>query len=210
MDCSFNKSPKAIISYLIFGFTVLMWVSEKLHGLSTSMVAFIPIAALPALGVLNKKDIRGFSWEVLWLVGGGISLGLSMKDTGLASWLIGLVSWQSFGGIAVVVLFGLVGYALSNLISNTVTATMIMPLAITVGAGLAATSDFNLVASIVAITVIVSCSMILPISTPPNAIAISSGAIETKDMAKVGVVVGMVGFAIAIICAVFVWPFLIS
>ncbi|MEM9159702.1 MAG: DASS family sodium-coupled anion symporter [Verrucomicrobiota bacterium] len=210
MQCVFNKSPKAVISYLVFGGTVLMWITEKVHGISTSMVAFIPVAALPALGVLGKKDIRGFSWEVLWLVGGGISLGLSMKDTGLAAWLIGLVSWESFGGVWVIILFGLVGYALSNLISNTVTATMIMPLAITVGAGLAVSGDFNLVASIVAITVIVSCSMILPISTPPNAIAISSGAIETKDMSKVGITIGAIGFAISTVCAVTVWPLIIG
>ena len=50
---------------------------------------------------------------------------------------------------------------------------MIMPLAITVGAALAAAGDFNLVASIVSITAIISIAMVLPISTPPNAIAMA-------------------------------------
>ncbi len=210
LDSEFNKSPKAILSYIVFGATILLWVTEKLHGISTSMVAFIPVAVLPALGVLEKKDIRGFSWEVLWLVGGGISMGLSMKDTGLAYWLIELVSWDSFSGLAVIIVFSLVGFAIANLISHTVASTMLMPLAITVGTGLAAVGGFNLPAAIVAITVMVSLAMILPISTPPNAIAMSTGVIETKDLAKVGIAVGVAGFIIAIVCAAYVWPHMIG
>lgn len=207
---SFNKSPKAISAYVIFAATVLLWMTEKLHGISTTMIAFLPIAVLPALGVLDKKDIRGFSWEVLWLVAGGISLGLSMKDTGLAEWLIAQVSWGSLGSLGVVVVFGVVGYLIANLISNTVAATMIMPLAITVGAALAATGDFNLVASIVSLTAIVSCSMILPVSTPPNAIAMATGIIESKDMAKVGILVGVAGLVMAILFGLVYWPLIIS
>ncbi|EDY83357.1 transporter, DASS family [Verrucomicrobiia bacterium DG1235] len=210
LDGKFNKSPKAIASYVIFAVTVLLWVTEKLHGISTTMVAFLPIAALPALGVLDKKDIRGFSWEVLWLVGGGISLGLSMKETGLAVWLIGLVSWNTLGALGVVIVFGIVGYLIANLISHTVAATMIMPLAITVGAALAAAGGFNLVASIVSITAIVSCAMVLPISTPPNAIAMATGIIETKDMAKVGITVGVAGLVLAIVFCLTFWPAVIS
>lgn len=204
-----KRSPKAFLAYAIFGVTVMLWVTEKLHGLSTSMVAFIPIALLPAMGVLDKKDIRGFSWEVLWLVGGGISLGISMSDTGLAEWIIGRIEWDGFGAIGVVIVFGVVGYLVANLISHTVAATMLMPLAITVGSAIAVTSgDFNLVSSIVAITVIVSCAMVLPISTPPNAIAMSTGFLETKDMARVGIVVGLISVVMAIGFAFFVWPLL--
>jgi len=197
---------RGMITYLIFGVTVLLWITEKLHGLSSAMIAFIPIALLPALRILDKKDIRGFSWEVLWLVGGGISLGYSMKDTGLAEWMIGRIEWSSLGAVGVVVVFGVVGYVLSNLISNTVTATMLMPLAITVGLALAASGSFHLIASIVSITVIVSCAMILPISTPPNAIAMSAGILETKDMAKIGVIIGVIGFIFSVACGLFLWP----
>lgn len=207
---SFDKSPKAIAAYVIFAATVLLWVTEKLHGISTTMIAFLPVAILPALGVLEKKDIRGFSWEVLWLVGGGISLGLSLKETGLAVWLIGLVSWNTLGALGVIVVFGIVGYLVANLISHTVAATMIMPLAITVGAALAAAGDFNLVASIVSITAIISIAMVLPISTPPNAIAMATGIIETKDMAKVGIIVGLVGVLLAIAMGIAYWPLIVS
>ena len=165
---------------------------------------------LPALGVLDKKDIRGFSWEVLWLMAGGISLGLSMKDTGLASWLIGQVSWASLGNGGVVVVFGLVGFGLANLISHTVSSTIIMPLAISVGATLAAAGDFNLVGAVVSIAVIISLAMALPISTPPNAIAMSTGVIESKDLTKTGLIVGLVGVALSVVLGLTLWPTLVS
>ncbi|MCF3651491.1 SLC13 family permease [Synoicihabitans lomoniglobus] len=207
---SFNKSPKALISYAIFAITVLLWVTEKVHGISTSMVAFLPVALLPALGVLDKKDIRGFSWEVLWLMAGGISLGLSMKDTGLAAWLIGQVSWATLGNAGVVVVFGLVGFVLANLVSHTVSSTIIMPLAISVGATLAATGNFNLVGAVVAIAVIISLAMALPISTPPNAIAMSTGVIESKDLTKTGLIVGLVGVTLSVLLGLTLWPALVS
>lgn len=204
-DSKLNKSPAAILSYLVFGLTVLLWVTEKLHGISSTVVAFIPIAALPALSILEKKDIRGFSWEVLWLVAGGISLGLSLKHTELASWIIGLVNWSSFGALGLVIVFGLVGFIVANLISHTVSATILVPLAVGLGiSGVAA--DFNMGISIVTIGIIVSLSMILPISTPPNAIAMSTGVIETKDMAKSGIIIGAIGFVVTLACSLLYWP----
>lgn len=210
LDAKVDKSPAAIIAYIIFGLTVLLWVTEKIHGISSSVVAFLPIAALPALSVLDKKDIRSFSWEVLWLVAGGISLGLSLKHTGLASWIIDLVNWGSLGSLGLLIVFGLVAYGVANLISNTVSATILVPLAVGLGVSGAAGADFNMGISIVTIGVVVSLSMILPISTPPNAIAMSTGVIETKDMAKSGIVVGVIGFAITLAISLLYWPLFIK
>lgn len=205
-ESKMNRSPAAILSYIVFAITVLLWVTEKLHGISSTVIAFIPIAALPALSILDKKDIRGFSWEVLWLVAGGISLGLSLKHTGLASWIIDLVNWSSFGALGLIVVFGLVGYTVANLISNTVSATILIPLAIGLNVSGVAGEAFNMGISIITIAIIVSLSMILPISTPPNAIAMSTGVIQTKDMAKSGIIIGAIGFTITLICSLLYWP----
>ncbi|MEN8791705.1 MAG: SLC13 family permease [Lentimonas sp.] len=205
-DTKINKSPVAILAYVVFAVTVLLWVTEKLHGISSTVVAFIPIAALPALSVLDQKDIRGFSWEVLWLVAGGISLGLSLKHTGLAGWIIDLVNWSSLSSLALLIAFGLVAFAVANLISNTVSATILVPLAVGLGVSGAAGADFNMGISIVTIGIVVSLSMILPISTPPNAIAMGTGVIETKDMAKSGIIIGLIGFVITLACSLLYWP----
>lgn len=205
-----QKSPAAIGAYVLFAVTVLLWVTEKLHGISSTVIAFIPIAVYPALSVLDKKDIRGFSWEVLWLVAGGISLGLSLEDTGLAAWIIDLINWSSFSPFMLLLLFCLVGLAVANLISNTVSATILIPLVIGLALTGAAGDGFNLAISVVTIGIIVSYSMCLPISTPPNAIAMSAGMIETKDMAKAGLLIGAVSLVVVLLFALLYWPIILK
>ncbi len=206
IDSSFDRSPRAIASYVVFGVTVVLWVTEKLHGVPSAVVAFLPIVLLPAMGVLEKKEIRGFSWEVLWLVAGGISLGLSLQQTGLAAWMIGRVSWEGFGTTGLVILFSLVGFLVANLVSHTVSATILMPIAISLVLPLAGGIASALIIPIAAIGVIVSYANILPISTPPNAIAMSTGLIETRDLAVSGILVGVLGFVFTILFALVLWP----
>ena len=206
IDASFDRSPRAIGSYIVFGATVALWITEKLHGIPSGVVAFVPIVLLPAMGVLEKKDIRGFSWEVLWLVAGGISLGLSLQQTGLAVWMVGQVSWESFGTTGLVVLFSLVGFLAANLVSHTVSATILMPIAISLVLPLAGGVTAALVIPIAAIGIIVSYSNILPISTPPNAIALSTGLIESRDLAISGILVGALGFIFTILAGLVLWP----
>ena len=209
IDSKFQRSSKAICCYLIFALTVGLWVTEKLHGIPSGVVAFIPVVLLPALGVLDKKEIRGFSWEVLWLVAGGISLGLSLRQTGLAEWMISRVSWENFSTTGLVVLFGLVGFAVANLVSHTVSATILVPIAIALVLPQAGGDTTALIIPIAIIGIIVSYSMILPISTPPNAIALSTGLIETRDLAKAGWLVGILGFVFTVLFGLLLWPLLL-
>ena len=206
----FQRSPKAIALYLIFGATVILWVTEAWHGLSSSLVALLPIAGLTACRVVDKPEIRGLPWEVLWLVAGGISLGISMRDTGLAAWLIGGVPWGALGAIGLFVVFGLVSVIFSNFLSNTVTATLVIPLAI--GLSLSGGLPGDLVLLEIGLMIAVACSlgMALPISTPPNAIAYSTGLVQTKDLAKMGIFIGAVGIVLALVAALLYWPLILN
>ncbi len=204
IESGWNTSPLAIATYIIFGLTVLLWVTDKIHGISSSIVAFLPIASMSLLGIITKGDLKTFSWDVLWLMAGGLSLGISMRY-GPAEWLIGLVDWTMFGPVIVVCLLGFIGYILSNLISNTVAATILVPIAITMGMSGAVGQTFNWILASIVVGMMVSFSMLLPISTPPNAIAMSTGMIETKHMTRIGVVVGVVGYLLSILFGLFVW-----
>jgi len=204
----FDRSTRAVIFYGVFGITVLLWMTEALHGMASNVVAFFPVAALPLLGILEKKDLRNIPWEVLWLVAGGISLGVSMQNTGLAAWLVGQVDWGNISGILLLLLFAGVTFILANFLSHTVTATLITPIALGLGAGLVqgAGGGFDPFLAGMVIAVASSLGMILPISTPPNAIAISTGLVETKDMAKVGLLLGLGGLLLTMGFAQFYWP----
>jgi sodium-dependent dicarboxylate transporter 2/3/5 len=204
---TFDRSPKAIGCYVIFGTTVLLWVTETLHGMNSMVVAFLPLVLMPAFGVLDKKDVRGYAWEVLWLVAGGISLGLSLQQTGLAVWMIQLVDWSAVSPMMLVLLFALVGFAVANLVSHTVSATILVPIAIAMlpQGG----TEAQMIIPIVVIGIIVSYSNLLPISTPPNAIALSTGLIDTSDLLKAGAVVGILGIVFSFLFGLAVWPLII-
>lgn len=206
LDSAFDKSPKAIMMYFIFALTVVLWVTEAQHGIPSGMVAFLPIMGLTVSSVLEKEDIRKLPWEVLWLVAGGISLGLSMENTGLAVWLVSSISWDVLPQIMLLLVFGLVALMLSNFLSNTVTATLLIPLAVSMGTSGIAGEGFSLVISAVLIGMACNMAMLLPISTPPNAIAMSTGYIKTADMVKIGGLIGVIGLLVALTYAVLFWP----
>lgn len=208
-DVSFNKSGKALTFYGIFLLTVLLWITESVHGISSSIVALLPIAGLALTEALEVKDIRQLPWEVLWLVAGGLALGLYMDHTGLATYLVSSISWASFGGFAVIAMFAVVAVVMSNFLSNTVTATLLMPLAVSIGI-LQNSGSLDIIELALVIGVGTSMAMVLPISTPPNAIAVSTGLVKTPDMAKIGVVIGFAGIMLMLAYALVYWPLLLN
>ena len=137
-------------------------------------------------------------------------MGISLKNTGLAEWLIGLIAWDSLGSIGIVLIFVTVAYSVANLVSNTVTATLLIPLATGLGVSGIMGPDFPLASVIVLIGIVVSFSMMLPISTPPNAIATSTGMVKTKDMANTGALVGLVAIVLCCLSYFLFWPLILN
>lgn len=210
MSGRFPTNTSSIIVYAVFGITVLLWVTESLHGLGSGMVALIPIALLTLTGILDKDEIRKLPWEVLWLVAGGISLGISMENTGLAEWIINSINWSVFPSTVLILVFAAVGLAMSIFLSNTVTAALLIPLAISLSVSGVMGEGFNLVMISVVIGISVSMAMALPVSTPPNAIAMSTGIVKTSEMIKSGLLIGLVGIILVVLSAMFYLPLIIK
>jgi sodium-dependent dicarboxylate transporter 2/3/5 len=126
--------------------------------------------------------MRLIPWDVLLLLAGGLSLGVGVEVTGLAEWFASQVPGH-LGAIAVAVVFSALGLFLSNLMSNTAAAALLIPLA----AGLVGGES----ATLVTVCIAISCSaaMALPISTPPNAIAYGTDRLAAKDFLLPGLVV---------------------
>ncbi len=207
---NFDKSLKAKVLYALFGITVLLWFTEAQHGIPSSMVAFLPIVGLTVTSVMKQDDIRSLPWEVLWLVAGGIALGISMENTGLAMWLVSSISWDAFPQLLLLLVFGFVALMLSNFLSNTVTATLLIPLAVSMGTSGIAGEGFSLVITSLVIGAACNMAMLLPISTPPNAIAMSTGFIKTPDMVKIGIIIGLVGIVAVLVLSQLYWPLIMN
>ncbi len=197
MKGRFLKTNKAIVVYITFAVTILLWLSGKWHGMSSHTVAMLPVALFTMTGIITKDDLKTLSWDVLWLVSGGIALGLALKETGLSKDLVACIPFDSIPAMLVVVVACVVALLMSTFMSNTATANLLLPIMVALAANadvVASLSEYGGVLMLL-ISVAMTCSlaMAMPISTPPNAIAYASGLIETKDMAKAGGVIGVVG-----------------
>lgn len=206
LEGTFERSPKAIGLYVIFAVTALLWFTEQQHGISSNIVAFLPVVALPMLGIVGKKEIRSLPWDVFWLMAGGISMGIAISHTGLAQWLIGRIDWSTFSAFTILVGLALFSFGMANFLSHTVTVTLLAPIAISLGVSGQAGTDFNLVTVLVTIAIASSYGMTLPISTPPNAIAMGSGVLETRHLVKAGSIIGIIGMGFVFLFARYYWP----
>ncbi len=179
---------------ITFGITILLWVRGKAwFDIDANTVAMLPIAVFAFTGVITSEDLKDIDWGVIWMVAGGFALGLAMNGTGLAEAAVKSIPFAEFNPILILVMSGLICFALSNFISNTATAALLIPILTVVcqGMGDALAPIGGVSTVLIGIAVAASTAMCLPISTPPNAIAYSTGLIDQKDMAKAGLTVGL-------------------
>ena len=211
-----KKDWKTTTVWITFAATIILWATESLTGINSNVVALIPLAVLTATGIFTKDDIKDINWTVLWLVAGGFALGTCLQGTGLAKVLIEAIPFGSMSVVFVLIIAGIVCYFLSNFISNSATAALLIPILIVVAEGMAdpaAANNASFVslggtpAMISFIAVCASLAMLFPISTPPNAIASSTGLVSTKDMTKIGIIIGVVGFILGYFWLTKIFPF---
>ena len=182
-----------------FIITILLWIIPKeITGINTNTVSMIPMGIFAITGVINAKDLQQIDWSVIWMVAGGFALGLGMNGSGLADVAIESIPFGSWSPIVILIVSGLICYFLSNFISNTATAALLMPILAVVCRAMGNKLDVIGGTSTVLIGVAIAAStaMCLPISTPPNAIAYSTGLIEQKDMLKAGLVCGIISLVL--------------
>lgn len=193
-----HRNWRTVVVGVTFAVTILLWIFGKQLGINANTTAMLPIAVFAFTGVITAKDLQEIDWGVIWMVAGGFALGLAMNGTGLAETAIKAIPFGEWSPIVILLIAGLVCYALSNFISNTATAALLIPILSVVCAGMGDKLDIigGTSTVLIGIAVAASCAMTLPISTPPNAIAFSTGLIQQKDMAKTGLVIGIIGMVI--------------
>ncbi len=195
----FLKTPKAIIVYITFAVTVLLWVLGKgIVGMDSNVVAMIPMAVFAVTQVITKDDLKKMSWDVLWLVAGGFALGLELQQTGLAKNLIDAIPFATWSPFGLMIGAGVICLFMANFMSHTATASLLVPIIAVVGVNVGSNLDGlgGVVALLVSVAFASSLGMSLPISTPPNALAHATGLVDTKGMAKTGVFIGVVGMVL--------------
>ncbi len=175
--------PITVVSTLFV--TIGLWLTSEWHRAPTAAISFIPIVMFTTTGILDAQRIRGLPYDVLFLLAGGLALGQTVADTGLSLWIADLLPTDSVTPLAVLLLFAYMTILLSNFMSNTAAATVLIPISITVGEAFPGT-----MAATVALTS--SAAMLLPVATPPNAMAFATGNLNTRDFVKAGAIIGII------------------
>ena len=209
IDGEFESNPHSWIVIITFIVTIFLWCFGDLleWGLNSNIVALLPVAAFAVTGVFTKHDLEEINWSVLWMVAGGFALGVALNTTKLSEVLVASIPFDQWSALLVMIISGLVCFGFSNFISHSAAASLLTPvLGVVAGAMVAGGTLDNggMAQMLIGVAIAASVSMILPISTPPNAIAHSTGFIQQKEMMKVGIIIGLLGLVIG-----YAWMFLV-
>ncbi len=205
---AWRSSEKGVLT--MFSLTAFFWITRQApfggwsglfdlpqaNDASVALIACVLMAALPngeGGRLLRWKAARKIPWGVLILFAGGITIANAFAQSGLAEIIaaelqaiVTLPAWLLVLSICLVVTF------LTEVTSNTATASLLMPL-------LAATSvatDIDPMLLMVPAALSASCAFMLPVATAPNAIVFGSGMIRIRHMVKAGFVLNLAGAAI--------------
>ncbi len=196
------REPKVIGALTVPGLADLLpGVSDAGIAVTAALVLFVLPASRDARRfVLDWDSAARIPWGVLLLFGGGLALAAAMDESGLARWLAerlaGLGHLPALAALALVTLFFTL---LTELASNTATAAMGMPLV----AALAPALGVAPVPLMAAAALGASLAFMLPVGTPPNALAFGTGAVSAADMRRAGMWLDLIG--VAVITAVVGW-----
>ncbi|RAL22711.1 SLC13 family permease [Thermoflavimicrobium daqui] len=202
---------------VVFTLTALAWITRDflldlwIPGIDDTMIAIVaavvlfllPAKSQPGKMIMDWDTAKKLPWGILLLFGGGLAIAGGFKDSGLTKW-IGeqLTGLQGVSFILVLTLVVTLVIFLTEITSNTATATMMFPImaafasaiavhpyGLMVGAGLAA-----------------SCAFMLPVATPPNAVVFGSGYVRIGTMAKAGFWLNIISIIVIVLAIYFIMP----
>lgn len=200
-----------LLGWLAPGFSAL-WgePSHSLARLAESSVALAGAVALfilpatysPFRPILTQRALQRIDWGTLLLFGGGLSLGALASKTGLSFWLGQklLAATGIESSLGLIALSATLALVLTEFMSNTAAVAIVLP----VVSGMAGALGIPATPAVMAATLAASMAFVLPVSTPPNAIAYSTGLVTVGQMVRFGLALD--ALALAAIC---LWSWLV-
>jgi len=201
----------------VFIFAAFMWITREflwmgiMPELKDGMIAVLATALLFAIPtsrkygsrILDWHDSKEIPWGILLLFGGGLAIAAGFRETGLSEWIgTQLTVLDGFHMIIIISLSTLLVLGLTEITSNTATATMILP----VLAALALALEIHPFALMIPAAMAANCAFMLPVGTPPNAIIFGTGKIRIVEMVRVGFLVNLFALILIILAVYYLMP----
>lgn len=198
IESTMKKDMHTKIVIVTFLITVLLWLFDSVTGINSYTVAMVPFVVFALTGVIGRQDLEEINWSVIWMVAGGFALGYGLNASGLAELVVKNIPFGNFSPLLILILSGLLCYGLSNFISNSATAALLMPILAVVCAAMG--DKLNAIGGtatiLIGVAIASSSAMVLPISTPPNALAYATNLVHQNNMAKIGLMVGIISMVL--------------
>ncbi|MCF6309574.1 MAG: DASS family sodium-coupled anion symporter [Sulfurimonas sp.] len=217
IDISINSDKKALdknqkkVLYIIGGLIVLLLLNAPLrpywNGLGLSEAGILLGAGLllfaPPFNILDWMGDKGkVPYRIMFLFGAGFSIAKAFSSTGLADEFASyLITMTQLSPIMILFAVAMLITFTTEITSNTALISIMLPVIYAV----AEQTGLNITLFMMVATVCASYAFMLPIATAPNAIAMSSGAVSIKNMARYGIILNLVGVFLIVMIAEYFW-----
>lgn len=203
------------VLYVIFGLIVMLLVNAPIkpfyNGLGLSEPGILLTAGLllfaPPFSILNwMEDKERIPYRIMFLFGAGFAIAAAFTNTGMASEIAShLVSFATMPMVIFLLIIATMVTFTTEITSNTALISIMLPVLYKV----AEQTGIDATLIMMVATICASYAFMLPIATPPNAIAMSSGAVSVKTMAAYGIVFNILGILLIVAVAQLFWPHLL-
>lgn len=195
-----DKNPD---SFLV-PFKGILLVHDSTIAIFGALLLFcIPLNLRKSEFILDWKTAVKIPWDIVLLFGGGLALAKGFSKSGLAAWIASqLTTLEGVGVVMFVCIIVTMAIFLTELTSNTATATLLVPI---MGAT-AIALGMHPYATIVSACIACSFAFMLPVATPPNAVVFGSGALTIPQMMKAGIWLNIIGIVLITIAVVVFMP----
>lgn len=198
--------------FILVGF---LWISRSflwnnlLPMLDDTMIAILGallMFTVPAGdgkgSLMNWESAKKIPWDVLLLFGAGLVIAKGFSTTDLTTWLAEHFTYLDFLPVTVFTLLIIASINfLTEITSNTATASMLLPVLITIGMSL----NMDVLPLLASAAISASCAFMMPVATPPNAIVFSSGKVTISQMIRAGFALNITAIPLTFIFVQFVW-----
>lgn len=200
--------------FILLGLVITLLVNSKIEpyysglGLNETaiLLSFGLLMFVPKVGFLDWEDSRNIPYEIIFLFGAGFTIAAAFSKTGLAAVVANyMLALTDFPTIALILMIAALITFTTEVTSNTALISIALPIIYSLGQ--VAKIDMTLILMVA--TICASYAFMLPIATPPNAIAMSSGAVKVREMAKFGFIINILAILIVTITALVYWQYFI-
>ncbi len=182
--------------------TIICWIFWG-HNLGLAVISIISASLLFVLRIVTWNQVQDYvNWGVLVMYGGALAIGGALRETEALAFIARQVFAHDFSPEMVMILVALAAIVLTECISNAAAVAVLLP----IGYSICQPANINPMVMTLGVTIMAGLPFCLPVSSPPHAIAFSSGYYQVSEACKPGLVMNLCAVVVFIVVMLLYWP----